>query len=221
MNAITAANIGSKAVLKGIKNFLPNRILIRRGPADRKQIALTFDDGPHAEITPLVLEILEQHSVPATFFLIGSRAAAHPQLVRRMIEDGHEVGNHSQTHGVLTELSREAGIREIESGEDTLKSITNRPINLFRPPKGELSLGALWRLAEKKTTTVLWSVDPKDFLMDSPECLWDKLKDEPLQGGDIVLLHDRLQAVVDVLPRLIERIRALDLRLTTVGGMLQ
>lgn len=220
MTRSAATKMIEKALLKGVMGFLPNRALLRHGLEGLKEIALTFDDGPHTEGTPLVLDILSSYQVRATFFLVGQKAMTYPHLARRIADEGHEMGNHTQSHRILTELTRKEWIEEIEAGEKTLQSLTGRSISYFRPPKGEFSLSILRHLAAKRTTTVLWSVDPKDFATDGEEPLWNKLRKNPLRGGDIILLHDWVPATVTVLPRFIEWIHEQGFRFATVGGML-
>lgn len=218
---MAAARVIEKPLLTILRWTSPRQILLHRGAAGKREVALTFDDGPHLEGTPKILDVLSSCQIQATFFLVGKHAATHPDLVRRISEDGHMVGNHTQSHSNLTHIGKKEWKDEIEAGERTLERLLGRPISFFRPPYGEFSLSILYAVAKKKKTTVLWSFDPKDFANDQEERLWEKLVESPLRGGEIILLHDWVPATAAVLPRFIELVRKHGLRFTTVKGMLK
>src|SRR6201998_1360438 len=106
---------------------------------DQPYIALTFDDGPSAENTPRLLEMLKQRNIKATFFLIGQNAAANPDLVRRILADGNEIGNHSWTHPQLSKLSDDRVTGEITKTQDAIKGASGFTPTLLRPPYGAIT----------------------------------------------------------------------------------
>ena len=106
---------------------------------DQPYIAMTFDDGPSSETTPRLLEILKQRNIKATFFLIGENAASNPDIVRRILADGHEIGNHSWTHPQLSRLSDDRVTAEINKTQDAIKEASGFTPTLLRPPYGAIT----------------------------------------------------------------------------------
>lgn len=194
---------------------LPRRLFMTSGPAGSRAIALTFDDGPDPVQTPALLDRLRALELRATFFVIGARVEAHPGLVRRMAEEGHEVGHHSWSHGPPHQTSASTLLDEARRTTELLRQLTGRPGQLCRPPNGKLSpakLLGLWSLGQ---SVVLWNRDPKDYRLRGLEEFQGWLGSEPLQGGDIVLLHDNHGLVVPVLDAIAEQAAALGLGFTT------
>lgn len=154
------------------------------------RIALTFDDGPHPEHTPRVLDRLAEAGVRATFFVIGREAERRPELVRRIHADGHVLGNHSYSHGEPGKTAPSVFLDEIDRTRSLLEDLLGEPCCLVRPPKGALTVRKLWGLWRRGQTVVLWNVDPRDYRMHSAADvrLWCA-RYEP-HAGDIVLLHD-------------------------------
>jgi peptidoglycan/xylan/chitin deacetylase (PgdA/CDA1 family) len=194
---------------------LPRRLFLVRGPASGNAVCLTFDDGPHPEHTPRVLDVLKQARVPATFFLIGERAERHPDLVRRIAAEGHVLGHHTFTHGDPSRTSARQVREEVRRTGEVLVSLTGREPTLFRPPLGKVTAAKLFGLWRDGQTVVLWSVDPKDSARRSEEEVRDWFDRHPLQGGDIVLLHDDRPHAAAILPGLIERTRKRGLTFAT------
>lgn len=189
---------------------------ITRGPRSSRLVALTFDDGPHPEQTPRLLDLLGELRIPATFFVVGSRAMAHPHLVKRMVREGHTVANHTWFHYEPARLSPLALAAEVRETRSLLGDLTGRSINLFRPPKGELTwakIRTLWSLGQ---TIALWNVDPKDFAMPglAAATAWEATY--PPRGGDVVLFHDTHPWATGVLPQLAAKARRRGLEFTTL-----
>ncbi|MBX3438820.1 MAG: polysaccharide deacetylase family protein [Planctomycetaceae bacterium] len=176
-----------------------NRLLLA-GPRDRvvrdrnsvRRIALTFDDGPHPEWTPAVLEELSRAGWTATFFVIGERAERHPDLVRQIVKEGHAIGNHTFTHGSPSETSSADFLNEVKCTSDLIAELTGLRTTLVRPPLGRLTGSKLCGLWAAQQSVILWNVDPKDFAMTqaSQAAAWTD-RYHP-SAGDVVLLHDRL-----------------------------
>lgn len=157
-------------------------VLCWHGPRGTRQISLSFDDGPHPTYTPRVLDLLAAQGVTATFFLLGQRVRRHPGIVRRMVEDGHEVGIHGWDH-THDDLPGQT-LRTAEVLADL--GIATR---LFRPPNGRWTARLVAWMARRRYATVLWSVDSYDSARDRGRPKNTKTYDE-LAGGDIVLFHD-------------------------------
>jgi len=150
--------------------------------------ALTFDDGPHPEYTPRLLDILRRYQAHATFFMIGEVAQQHPGLVRRVAQGGHAIGNHSWDHQFFPSLPGRERRRQIRACEHVLAPYGQR---LFRPPYGAQSLvshlDALWL----RYKVVTWSLEAKDWHEHDADWMADRLARE-IRPGSIVLLHDAI-----------------------------
>jgi len=157
------------------------------GPADSGKIALTFDDGP-GEATPLVLDMLQQAGIRATFFLCGENVARFPETARRIAEEGHEIGNHTYSHPRL--LGRTPGkiAWEIERAQRIIAHRTGRQPALFRPPYGLRWFGLFPILARNRMTTVMWSVNSFDWKLPVEKIVRRVLRG--VRPGTIVLFHD-------------------------------
>ena len=137
--------------------------LMGHGDRERKEIALTFDDGPHPGYTPQLLAVLKQYKVPATFFLVGEMAERAPNLVRDEIAQGDSVGNHTYHHVSLVKITPDEAAAEIRACDLVLQSITGKTVHLFRPPGGVYDPAVAREAAAQGYTTVLWTDDPGDY----------------------------------------------------------
>jgi peptidoglycan/xylan/chitin deacetylase (PgdA/CDA1 family) len=171
------------------------------------QVALTFDDGPHAGLTPLVLDTLKRYGVRATFFVIGKNAAANPDLVRRMLAEGHSVGTHSWSHPYLTSLGDEQARTEVVRAQDTVQGIDAGGLPFFRLPYG----AGLRKPALLKTLTDLglynfyWNMDPNESSTATPAVVLGRCLAEVRRArGGTLLLHDAHRGTVGMLPDLLE-----------------
>ncbi len=156
---------------------------------EKKQIALTFDDGPHPKLTPRILEILEQYSIPATFFMVGQNVLNYPEEARAVIEAGHEVGNHTFTHPHIANLNEKAIFDEIGKCEDALEELCEYRPHLLRTPQGALTPSLERCLIDDDYILVLWSLDTRDWENKSPACIVQTVLNR-VQAGDIILMHD-------------------------------
>ena len=155
---------------------------------DEKVVALTFDDGPHPTQTAEILDILEEYDVRATFFVIGKNAEANPELVKRELEEGHEVECHTYSHSYLQHLSYNEAKCEIERNESVLEGFGASP-SLIRPPGGIIS-DSLKRVCEEKDyKIILWSVDTVDWKAPAPSRIIAEVKNN-VAPGSVILMHD-------------------------------
>ncbi|MDG4774267.1 polysaccharide deacetylase family protein [Solwaraspora sp. WMMD792] len=179
---------------------------VTHGDRGRPTLALTFDDGPAPGYTAQILDVLRRFQVPAVFFCVGMNAAAHPDLLHRMIDEGHTVGNHTWSHPFLPELARHQLLEQLERTNETIEKATGAAPRLFRPPYGSRTPEVLEWLRPVDSTMVLWDVEPVDWAMPGTEIIAERVLDTT-RNGSIVLLHDgggdRSQ-VVAALPRIIE-----------------
>ncbi|WP_409344477.1 polysaccharide deacetylase family protein [Paenibacillus sp. MBLB4367] len=197
----------------------------RYGPAHKREIALTFDDAPDAKYTPQVLDVLKAHKVKATFFLVGHRANLHPDLVRRMVREGHAIGNHSYNHPNFAKLSLESFTQQIEQTQNILKPLIGYNPRLIRPPYGEIKQEQLEWAAARHMMIVNWNVDSLD---------WKQLDADHVSAnilthvgpGAIVLQHSGggvgqdLSGTVKALPGIIQKLRTYGFSLVTVPELL-
>lgn len=159
-----------------------------RAETTRKVAALTFDDGPGAELTAGLLDVLRTAKVRATFLLVGSRAKERPDLVRRQAREGHEVGNHSWSHRDLSLLSYDEIRGELERTDELLEDLTGRRPAVVRPPFGRINGALLQHVAIARQGVLLWDVRLREGDLDAPgNVAW---VGENLRPGTIVLCHD-------------------------------
>jgi peptidoglycan/xylan/chitin deacetylase (PgdA/CDA1 family) len=206
-----------QSIRRGLASLLPRRLYSLTGRKSSKCIALTFDDGPDPVYTPALLDALRREGAAATFFVIGLAAEKHPELVKRMIDEGHEVGNHTWSHCDGGAVNSKVFLADVESGFETLRKVAGREIKLFRPPFGRISASALVHLWKSQKTVVLWNRDPKDYEANSRIDYVDRIRGVEPQGGDIVLLHDTNPNVVDGLNEVISASKNRGLNLATVS----
>ncbi|MBE0417897.1 MAG: polysaccharide deacetylase family protein [Coriobacteriia bacterium] len=187
-------------------------MVVRRWVPDpsSKVVALTFDDGPWPGQTEQVLDILAEADVKANFFLVGYLAERYPAVARRVTEEGHLIGNHTQNHTVLTRQSGEITRRQITDGSLTIRDVTGVLPRWFRPPGGGMNTRVLQEAQRMKMDLVLWDVDPQDWRRPGVESMLEYLLSS-IGPGSVVLLHDgggdRSQTI-EVLPLLIEELKA-------------
>ena len=154
-----------------------------------KRIALTFDDGPSHKYTAEILDILGEYDVKATFFVIGKNVEAHPDLLRRTVEEGHEIGNHTYSHPHLKTIDEARLSEEVAQSATLLQKVAGIRTSLFRPPEGIIT-PAVTAAAEKGGyRTVLWSIDTLDWALNPAHKIVQTIKREA-SDGDIVLFHD-------------------------------
>lgn len=152
-------------------------------------LALTFDDGPDPEHTPQVLDVLAAHRAQATFFVLVERARAHPELVQRMVVEGHEVALHGQDHSRLSTLPAREAVRRVAAARTELATLVGRPVRLYRPAYGAQSLGQLVGTRMLGLDVVLWSAWCRDWQNDAADEVLARARDA-VHPGAILLLHD-------------------------------
>jgi len=184
--------------------IFPGRFLWRL-PKAGGTIALTFDDGPHPEHTPAMLDALARAGARATFFVIGREVEKHPEVVRRIVADGHGIGGHSYDHTVITTLAPAALVADLAHCRRVIREATGLDTGLFRPPKGEVSLAAIRTVCRAGYTMVHWSKTYSDYRQDGTDALLQRIDASPPVAGDMLLFHDHnahtVQALAIKLPK--------------------
>lgn len=153
--------------------------------------ALTFDDGPDPVHTPRLLDILARHNAKATFFMLGTRAVQHPDIVARVAAEGHAIGNHSWDHQAFPSLDRAARLQQLA---DCQRALEPYGLRMFRPPKGMQDLSSRFDLLRAGYAVVGWNLGAQDWMDREAEWMAEHLINK-LQPGSIICLHDALEGV--------------------------
>lgn len=186
-----------------------------RGSPELKELALTFDDGPHGELTERLLSILKRENVPATFFVIGKMVKKFPDVTREIVRDGHILGNHTFSHVTLTKIPTPLIETEFKACNDIVYRTTGVSMRFCRPPGGDYNADVINAATRLGLTTVLWTDDPGDFARPNPAVLEDRTL-ERLSSGGIILLHDGVEETMQVLPRIISFAKSRGFRFVTI-----
>lgn len=156
------------------------------------KILLTFDDGPTETATLKILNTLGRNNLKAIFFCVGSNIKKHPALVEKILENGHMVANHTMNHKLITKMTREESVREINSFNEIIKEKFRISIKFFRPPHGKFNLGTNGLMKELNLKCVMWNLLTYDY-----ENNIDKVKyaiDNYLKGNSIIVFHDSIKS---------------------------
>ncbi|MCI2238269.1 polysaccharide deacetylase family protein [Paenibacillus sp. TRM 82003] len=156
---------------------------------DERVVALTYDDGPDPEQTPALLDVLARRSIRATFFVLVEHAEAHPGIVRRALDEGHEVELHGIDHTRLSALGTRAAVARVREGKDRLEQVTGRPVRFFRPPYGAQTLPQAVGFRALGLELVLWSGWAQDWVHDEVPAVAGRIV-RPFRPGAVILLHD-------------------------------
>ncbi|MGT2958034.1 deacetylase [Streptococcus bovimastitidis] len=184
--------------------------------AHEKMVALTFDDGPNPETTPRVLELLAKYGAKATFFMLGSKVVANQELVKKVHDNGNEIGNHSWDHPNLTKLAPEQIQNQVQSTNDAIaKACGQKPLYL-RPP-----YGATNEVVKKAAAMnqMLWTVDTRDWDNHNTQAMMANIKNQ-LQPGGVILMHDIHKTTVDALPTILEYLKKEGYKCVTVSQLM-
>jgi peptidoglycan/xylan/chitin deacetylase (PgdA/CDA1 family) len=201
-------------------NFNGTALTISRGLTDRPIIAMTFDDGPNPRNTPRLLDMLRQRNIKATFYVIGKNVAMYPQVVRRTVAEGHEIGNHTWDHRLLTKMSNAQVLSELTRTRDAVAKAAGVVPRTLRPPYGALSQRQRQFVHEQLGyPTVLWSVDPLDWKRPGPSVVADRIVSRA-NNGAIILSHDLHSQTVDAMPQTLDRLLRKGFKFVTVSQMI-
>ena len=185
-------------------------------PVEAPKIALTFDDGPSAAWTPALLDGLKERGVKATFFLIGENADKNPEIVKRMAEEGHLIGNHTYHHVELTKVSENEARLELADTSAVIVRITGKEPEYMRPP-----FGAWQRKLEREIQMlpVLWTIDPLDWTTENQDEIVNKVVTEA-EENDIILLHDCYKSSIEAGLRIVDILQEEGFMFVTVDELL-
>jgi len=187
---------------------------------DGSYIAMTFDDGPSATLTPKLLDLLAAHHIKATFFVIGENVAEHPDIVARAAREGHEIANHSWSHPNFAKLSDEAVRRQLWRTDEAIKGATGMRPTLLRPPYGSITeREKRWIHDEFGYQIVLWDVDPYDWKRPGPAVVRNRILRET-RPGSIVLSHDIHPGTIEAMPSTFDALEAKGFKFVTVSELI-
>lgn len=191
-------------------------LALTRQESVEKKIAITFDDGPHPYYTPQLLDGLKERGVTATFFLTGEGAEQNPEIVRRMYEEGHLIGNHTYSHLQLNESNGECFKQELIRTNEILAEITGEEVQYVRPPYGSWN-----RQFEKELNMipVLWTIDPLDWCSNNAACIAQKVCAKAEENA-IILMHDQYKTSVTAALEIIDTLTAQGYEFVTVEEIL-
>ncbi|MCX5870798.1 MAG: glycosyltransferase [Deltaproteobacteria bacterium] len=217
-------------VLERYEKFPSYLTIVHQGRGTNDSVAITFDDGPDSRWTPQILDILKEKGVSATFFMVGANMEKYPDLVRRIVREGHTVGAHTYSHPNIALVSEERANLEFNATERLIEAITDHSTMLFRPPYNadtnphdpeEL---IPIKLAQKLGyITVTEDIDTEDWSKPGVAAMVESVKNGRQQGGNIVLLHDAggdRSQTIEALPRIIDYLRARGDTIISLGAML-
>jgi peptidoglycan-N-acetylglucosamine deacetylase len=188
---------------------------------DEPYIALTFDDGPNGKLTPRLLDLLAQHHIHATFFVVGENAAQYPEILQRAVREGHEIGNHSWSHPNFAKMSEESVRSQVKRTEDAIVNATGARPTLLRPPYGSItSREKRWLHDDLGYEIILWDVDPLDWKNPGPSVVTRRILKET-RPGSIVLSHDIHAQTIEAMPETLRELEEKGFKFVTVSELLK
>jgi len=187
---------------------------------DQPVIAMTFDDGPSAVLTPRLLDILKQRNIKVTFFVLGERVHEHPEIIQRALAEGQEIANHSWDHKYLTKVGEGGLQHELADTSAEITKATGKPVTLMRPPGGYHN-PSLDRTIEKEygMKVIMWSVDPDDWKRPGPQAIEQRILKET-KPGSIILSHDIHPGTIKAMPATLDALLAKGYKFVTVTELL-
>ena len=190
------------------------------GSRDKKEVALTFDDGPDAQVTPMILDVLKEHNLKATFFIIGNKAEMNPELLKRIDKEGHNIGGHTYSHHFFFDLFTSSRmIREMKKTEDIVYNIIGKRMCLFRPPYGVTNPTLARSITSLQYLSIGWSLKSRDTVIKDEFLLLGRLS-KNIKPGDIILFHDNKPWTVNVLKNFIRNLNDQNLKIIRLDKFL-
>lgn len=187
---------------------------------DGKYVALTFDDGPHKTNTERVLNSLKEFDVKATFFMLGNQVDYYPSLVQRVAEEGHEIGNHSNTHPDLSKVDANRVQEEVETTNQRIYDVIGRYPTVFRPPYGSYNNNIITQATNLNLPIIMWSVDSLDWKTKNATSINHEIL-STTTNGSIILMHDIHDATADALPSVLKNLKEQGYSFVTVSQLLE
>lgn len=210
------------AALLLIASGIMSHSAISRVNTEEKLVALTFDDGPHPRMTEMILDVLEENDVRATFFVIGQNALYRPDIVKMTSESGHEIGNHTFSHPHISRLDEKSLCNEISEAEEAiLRACGVRP-RVFRPPEGACESSVMLVASKLEYNVILWSIDTRDWAHSQKYDIIKNVK-KNIRPGSIILFHDYISGeahTVEALKELIPYLKGEGYSFVTISELM-
>tara|TARA_R110002051_G_scaffold324635_1_gene422839 strand:+ start:29938 stop:30714 length:777 start_codon:yes stop_codon:yes gene_type:complete len=185
----------------------------------KKQVAITFDDGPHHQFTPQIIALLKSYNANATFFCIGKNIENHPELIKNMISEGHTIGNHTYNHSPYFDFySRKKVAVEINRTNQLVESIIGKKMNLFRPPYGVTNPAIKKAIKQTGHHVIGWNIRSLDTVKKNSQSILNRIT-KNIAPGSIILLHDSKEITVDVLEQLLLYLQKNDYQTVTINTL--
>ena len=181
----------------------------------RKAVALTFDDGPSPKTTPVALDLLKKYNAKGTFFMVGHAVEGNEDIIKRVIAEGHQIGNHSWDHPVLTKISLEKAKSQINDTTAALKKASGLDVHIMRPPYGAIN-GAIQAAVDQ--SFILWDVDTLDWKNRNTASIMKEVR--KAQPGSIILMHDVHQTTIDALPLILQYLTEQGFEMVTIEELM-
>src|ERR1043166_1813943 len=216
-----SSNVEKEAALKTPAPPKEPAISFNSVHVDGPYIAMTFDDGPSAALTPKLLDILAAHHIKATFFVLGEMVAEHPEILARAAREGHEIASHSWSHPNLAKMSQEGVRSQLQRTDDVIKNAIGSRPTLFRPPYGSITeRQKRWIHDEFGYDIILWDVDPLDWKRPGPAVVRNRILKET-GPGSIVLSHDIHPGTIEAMPSTFDELEAKGFKFVTVSELIR
>jgi peptidoglycan-N-acetylglucosamine deacetylase len=190
-----------KVIKELLYMFVPGKALLRHVKAQNK-VYLTFDDGPHGENTPRLLDVLKETGASATFFVVGKEVEKYPYLLQRIKDEGHLIGGHSWSHDKLPLLSFAKTWHEFIRTKKEIRKATEIDTILYRPPFGWITFPMILYAILGRMKLIMWSIDSNDDSTQSSTAIIERGRET--NGGDIFLCHDDNSGIIEALPFLVK-----------------
>ena len=184
-----------------------------------KKIAISFDAAWGSDYTEALLDILDKYDVKTTFFLVGFWVDKYPEMVKKIDERGHEIGNHSSSHPHMSQLSKEQIIKELTKTSDKIEAITNKKVTLFRPPFGDYNNRLIQTSRELGIQVIQWDVDSLDYKDYGADSIVKKVLSK-VKNGSIVLFHNNATYTKDALPIVLENLQKEGYKIVPVSELI-
>jgi len=195
-------------------------ISFSRVPSAGQYIAITFDDGPHSQNTPRLLDMLRARNIKSTFFVVGRNVDLYPGIARQIVAEGHEIASHTYTHRLLTKLGDDQVRQELDKTRDAIVKATGVQPRVMRPPYGALlQRQREWVHSEYGYPTILWSVDPNDWQRPGPSVVCSRILTQTSSGA-IILAHDIHAGTIDAMPATLDGLLRKGYKFVTVSQLL-
>lgn len=219
VGVLLSINVGGNVAASVYFNNALRKVPVYYVGTDKKQVAISFDAAWGADKTEKIIEICNEFNVKATFFLVGFWVEKYPELVKKIHENGFEIGTHSNTHPDMTKLSKEDQKLELLTCMNLIKKITNQDVKIFRPPFGAYNDSLINVAEELGLTTIQWDVDSLDWKGLSAMEINNRVLNG-VKNGSIILCHNNSDHILDALPIMLDRLQKRGYTITPVGELL-